>query len=236
MVDDTAGPGVEVNAHWLSEAAHHVEGESKPRGRCLGDGFFVSIVVLFLIFCNRGRALERPQEERGQAGVLFQRAGQTVARLRLCGVEHLFQRGAADDLPDFLQVIGQADYIALGGLDGAVMAEDFERRADAGENQIGTTDAFGLQALDPVSDADRQFPQDIGPVADGSVLGTRAADEVDTGGERGGIAGTKTRRHFSSNRPRAGDGPTTANHAGEQRLPPLSGFVGKDNGADTIFA
>ena len=96
------------------EAAHDVEGERKSRGY-LGDGFFVGLVVLFLILCNRGRALERPQEKRGQAGVFFQCAGQTVARLRLGGAEHLLQRGATDDFPDFLQIIGQADYIALGG-------------------------------------------------------------------------------------------------------------------------
>ena len=183
MADDAVGPGVEVNAHGLGEAAHYVEGERKSRGCGFGDGFFVGLVVLFLIFCNRGGALERPQEERGQAGVLFQCSGQAVARLRLCGAENLLQRGATDDLPDFLQVIGQADYIAFGSFDGAVAAENFECWADAGEDQIGTTDAFALQALDPVGDADRQFAQDIGPVADGGVLGAGAADEVDAGGE-----------------------------------------------------
>ena len=154
MADDAVGPGVEVNAHGLGEAAHYVEGEGKARGRGLGDGVFVGLVVLLLIFCNRGGALERPQEERGQAGVLFKCAGQAITRLGLCGAEHLLQRGATDDLPDFLQVIGQADYIALGGFDGAVAAENFERWTDAGEDQIGTTDAFALQALDPVSDAE----------------------------------------------------------------------------------
>ena len=73
LADDAVGPGVEVNAHGLGEAAHHVEGKGKSRARDLGDGFFVGLVVLFpcvyrrrtLILCNRGGALERPQEERG---------------------------------------------------------------------------------------------------------------------------------------------------------------------------
>ena len=73
MADDAVGPGVEVNAHGLGEAAHYIEGERKARGCGFGDGFFVGLVVLFagvgrgrtLIFCNGGGALERPQEERG---------------------------------------------------------------------------------------------------------------------------------------------------------------------------
>ena len=55
-------------------------------------------------------------------------------RLGLGRAEHLLQGGAAYYLPDFLQVIGQADYVAFGGFDGAVAAENFEGRADAGED------------------------------------------------------------------------------------------------------
>ena len=41
-------------------------------------------------------------------------------------------------------------------------------------------------------------------------------------------------RHLGRNRPRAGDGPATADHAREERLPALGGLVGEDDAADAI--
>ena len=137
------------------------------------------------------RALERPEEERREPRVLLDGAGRAVAGLGLGGAEHLREGAAAHDLPDLLQVLGERDLAPVGGLDLRVAAEDLERRADAGEDEVGAADAFALQALHPVADARRQLAQDVGPVADRRVVGTRAADEVDAGGEARGFAGAQ---------------------------------------------
>ena len=58
-------------------------------------------------------ALQRPEEERGEAGVLLQRTRHAVASLRLGRAQHLLQGLAADDLPDLFQVLRQPDRDAL---------------------------------------------------------------------------------------------------------------------------
>ena len=134
------------------------------------------------------RALERPEEERREPRVLLDGAGRAVAGLGLGGAEHLREGAPAHDLPDLLQVLGERDLAPVGGLDLRVAAEDLKRRADAGEDEVGAADAFALQALHPVADAVRQLAQHVGPVAHRGVVGARAADEVNAGGESGGFS------------------------------------------------
>ena len=68
-----------------------------------------------------------------------------------------------------------------------VAAEDFQRRPDAGKDEIGTANAFFLEASHPVGDALRQLAENLAPIADASIFGARSADEVDAGGEGCGV-------------------------------------------------
>ena len=43
--------------------------------------------------------------------------------------------------------------------------DQLERRSDAGEDQVGATNALVLQPLHPAGDTRREFAQDIGPVS-----------------------------------------------------------------------
>ena len=201
-LDDAAFPLGKVDAERLREAAHDVEDQREALGLAAGGALFVVVLVgrlLVLALVARGvrrlavRALERPEEERREPRVLLDGAGRAVAGLGLGGAEHLGEGAPAHDLPDLLQVLGERDLAPVGGLDLRVAAEDLERRADAGEDEVGAADAFALQALHPVADAVRQLAQDVGPVADRRVVGARAADEVDAGGEGGGFAGAQAR-------------------------------------------
>ena len=112
--------------------------------------------------------------------------------MRCVRTKHLLERRAADDLPDLLQVLGQAYVPALSGLDRTVAAEDLECGPDAGEHEICASDAFVLQPLHPVAHACGQFAQDIRPVADGRFQGSWTADQVDTGSKRGRVPSTQT--------------------------------------------
>ena len=83
LADDAVGPGVEVNAHGLGEAAHYVEGSAKPVAAALatasssassscspvlaGAGLWFS--------CNRGGALSVHRKSAVRRGVFFECAG-----------------------------------------------------------------------------------------------------------------------------------------------------------------
>lgn len=88
--DDAPGPALQVDAHRLREAAHHVERQVEPR-RC---GRFVLGGVRRRAAAGVG-GLQGPEEQGGEAGVFFQRAGHAVAGARFGGAEHGFERGAA---------------------------------------------------------------------------------------------------------------------------------------------
>jgi len=156
--------------------------------------------VVFLVFVGIHRleacattfsALERPEEEGRQAGVLFNRPGCAVAGLRLGGAEDLLQRRPADDLPDLLQILGQFDHPPFGSLDLRITAEYLQRRADAGEYQVRAANPFTMEPLHPVAHAPGQLAQHVRPVAHRRIVGTRPTDEVNTRGEGGGFHRTK---------------------------------------------
>jgi len=107
----------------------------------------------------------------------------------------------------------QGNLMTLGIFDSGVAAIDLHRWADAGEHQVGPPDAFGRQAIHPVTNALGELTKDIDPITRGRIVRSRTADEVDAGGEGGGIAGAKARAHLGSNGPRSGDRPPTADHA-----------------------
>ena len=242
-------PLLEVDAQRLRKAAHDVEDEGEAHGLAGGGALGVLRVLVggrfvggrVRVLCSGpaggvgGRRLQRPEEERRQSRVLLQRAGEAVARLRLRRAKYALKRGAADDLPDLLQVLRQADRAPIGGLDGAVAAEDLQGGADAGEHEIGAADALALQALHPVGDALRQLAQHVGPVADGRVARPGAADEVNAGSERRRLSGVQPAAHLSRDGPRAGERPASADDAGEQRLPTFRRFVGEDYRSDAVI-
>jgi hypothetical protein len=179
----------------LREAAHDVEDqrEALPAGRqglglAAGRALFVVVlvdrfVVLALVAgdvrCLAVRALERPEEQRGQACVFLDGPGGAVTGAALGGAEHLGERASAHDLPHLFQVLGELDLAPVGGLDLAVPAEDLERRANAGKDEVGAPDAFALQSLHPVTDATWQLKEDLAPITD-FVTATSTADQVDT--------------------------------------------------------
>src|SRR5690606_38535181 len=80
-----------------------------------------------------------------------------------------------------------------------------------------------------------QFAVDVTPVADGGILGTGAADEMNVGGQGCGLAGAEPVTHLGRKRPGAGDGPAPADEAREECLPALGGLMGKDDAADAIL-
>ena len=242
-LDDAAFPLGKFYAERLGEAAHDVEDERESLGFSGGGARVVVILVgrlLVLVVCVARRlairALERPEEERREPRVLLDGPRGTVARFAIRGAQHLGESTPPHDLPDLLQVLGECNLAPFGGLDLRVAAEDLERRSNACEDEVCAADPFTLEALHPVANPVRQLAQDVGPVAYCCFVGARAADEVDAGGQRRGIAGAQARAHLGRNRPRSGDGPATANHAGEERLPPLGRLVGEDNRAHAIRA
>ena len=172
---------------------------------------FVSLAVASLFL----RALKRPQKQRRQAGILLQGARHPVPGGSLRRAEHLLERRTAHDLPDFFQILRQSDLLPLCRLHSPVAAEDFERGADAGEHQIGTAHTFLLQVLHPVGDAQGQFPQHIGPLADRSILWTRSADQVNAGRQGSRVASSKTRISFGCDGPRGSNRPATSDHTCE---------------------
>ena len=240
-LDDAAFPLGKLDAERLREAAHHVEDQREALGLAAGGALFVVVLVgrlfvLALVACVLRRlavrALERPEEQRREPRVLLDGAGRAVAGLGLGGAEHLGEGAAAHDLPDLLQVLGERDLAPVGGLDLRVAAEDLERRADAGEDEVGAAHAFALQALHPVADALRQLAQDVGPVADRRVVRARAADEMDAGGEARGISGAQPGTHFCRESATSRDDPAAADHPGKKRLPALGRLVREDDATD----
>ena len=110
--------------------------------------------------------MKGPEEQGGEPRVLLDGACcSAVSCAGFDGAEHLGQRAAANHLPDLLQILGQADLAPVSALDLNVAAEDFERRPDAGKDEVCATHAFALQPLHPVANAVRQSTQHIGPVS-----------------------------------------------------------------------
>ena len=133
-------------------------------------------------------ALKRPEEQRRQAGVFFEGTRHAVASGCFSRTENLLERRAAHDLPDLFQILRQADFSAIRRLHGPIAAEDFQCRTDAGKYEISAAHAFALQVLHPVGDTQGQFPEHIGPLADGSIVLTRAANQMNAGGQGGRVA------------------------------------------------
>ena len=115
--------------------------------------------------------------------------------------------------PDVLQVFTERDNGPVGLLDPAVAAEDFEGRAETGEDRVGTDDAFAREARHPFVDPAGKFGKDVAPVAD--IVGAhravgilaRAADEMDGGGESR-CPWARVGLHLGVDWPRAGDDPS----------------------------
>ena len=130
------------------------------------------------------RALEGPEEQRGQSGVFFERARQAVARLRFRRAKHLLKGRPTNDLPDLFQVLGKADLAALSGLHRAVAAEDFQARVRCRRTLDPRRGCLRPASAPSSPRRGAEVPvQDIGPVADRGVLKPWAADEVDAGSE-----------------------------------------------------
>ena len=68
LTDDAVGPDIEVDTHRLGETAHDIEGETEPLGLYRGGCFLVVLFAVAVLF-GGFRALEGPEEQRGQAGV-----------------------------------------------------------------------------------------------------------------------------------------------------------------------
>jgi hypothetical protein len=152
-LDHAAFPLGQLDAERLRETAHDVEDQREALGRAAGRALLVLLVVvllfvLVLVACALRRlpvgALERPEEKRREPRVLLNGAGGAVAGTSLGSAEHLRERAPAHDLPDFLQVLGERDFAALGGLHLRVAAENLERGSDAGKDEVGAPDAFAL--------------------------------------------------------------------------------------------
>ena len=78
-------------------------------------GFLFGVTGRFSVDpIGRGRA-KCPQEYRGQPRVFFERAGATIARLRLGRAEDLVQCGAADHFPNLFEIFGERYLAAVRG-------------------------------------------------------------------------------------------------------------------------
>ena len=68
-------------------------------------------------------------------------------------------------------IAAEGDLSFLGVHDLGVSADRLPGRPDAGEDEIGTANAFFLQTVHPVGDAVRQFAEYLAPVADRASSG-----------------------------------------------------------------
>ena len=109
--------------------------------------------------------LQRPQEEGGEAGVFLQAGRAALAGAR---AQHLLQRQPGHRLPHIGEiaalvrlagrgVAAQRDGAVFGVHHLAVLAVEFQRRADAGKDQVRAADAFGFEAGHPGGDAAGKF-------------------------------------------------------------------------------
>ena len=155
---------------------------------------FIIVGVSLIVLRNRAFrcALHRPQEQRGESGVFFQRAGRSVAGLRLCRAQHLLQAPLGPPPPTpFSKYSGRATTRPSAVSTLRVATIYLQRRPDARKHQVRAPEALALQLLHPVADAPRQLPQHLAPITNGRIL--RAAGrqtEVDAGGESCGVLAT----------------------------------------------
>jgi hypothetical protein len=126
----------------------------------------------------------------------------------------LLQRRAANDLPYLLQEGVEPHFLAIRRLYTGILAVDFQRWTDTGEDKVRATYTFSLKALDPIADANWKLSKDRAPVADRRIARTRTANEVDACGERGRVPCAQSAGHFCCDRPRACNGPSSPCHAG----------------------
>jgi hypothetical protein len=82
----------------------------------------------------------------GQAGVFFKGAGISVR-------ENDGERFLGDRRPDTFQVFLERDGFATGFLDARIAGEDFQCRAETGEDGVRADDAFLGQTRHPFVDA-----------------------------------------------------------------------------------
>ena len=66
------------------------------------------------------------------------------------------------------------------------------------------------------------------------MLAPGPADEMNTGGKCGAVAGAHAAGALGGNGPGGGDSPAAGDEAGEQRLPALGRFVREHHAADAV--
>ena len=122
--------------------------------------------------------------------------------------------------------------MAIGGLDLRVAAEDLQRWADAGEDQVGAAHTLALQALHPVADAhgNSRRTSAQSPTARVSGRGRQPSERWSpAGGSRAAV-----HAHFSSNRPRSCDH-SRPDHSGEECFPAFGRLVREDHTSDSVI-
>ena len=128
-------------------------------------------------------SVQRPEPHRGEAGVFFKAGGVSIR-------ENHRECFLGDGGPDLFQIFLERDCLAAGFLHAGIAGEDFQGRAETGEDGVRADDAFLGQAWHPFVDAAGQLLQHVAPIADfvraHRAVGilARAADEMDGGSER----------------------------------------------------
>ena len=177
-------------------------------------------------------ALEGPQEQRRQARVLLQRA-----RPRRRRPPPRPAPGASAARPTTSHTFSRYSARPTSRPSAVSTARRLLKISRAGPMQANTRSAprtpSPLQARHPGGDAPAGSSRSTSAQSPiGASGGTRAADQMDAGGQCGGLLRTQAPRPLRGDRPGADDRPAAADHAGEQRLPAFGGLVGKDHGTD----
>jgi hypothetical protein len=184
--NDSTFPFGKVDAKGLCETTHHVEDKhvagSLPLHTVVLLPFIVLLLFLVLSFIDSaeikvGSTLQRPEEQGGEPRVFFQGAGSPVASSSLGCSKHLLESKTSNNFPNFLKVFRELYRTSFRRLHLTVAAEHFEGRADTGEDEVGSSDAFLLKALHPVAYTSRQFLEDLAPVAH-HIMRSRPTDYV----------------------------------------------------------
>jgi hypothetical protein len=86
----------------------------------------------------------RPQEQGRKPRVFLERTDAAVLRLCLGGAEHLRKSRPADDFPNLFEVFVQRHFLSVRGFNSGKLTKNFERRADAGKNEVSALDPLPL--------------------------------------------------------------------------------------------
>ena len=147
---------LEVHAEPLGDLAGGVvfEREASLGGFSLGNVVILLVVGVVVILrvgaaARDSAGAKRPEHNRREAGVRFEAGCVGVAEDHRKGFGRY--RG-----PDLLEVLAERYHFAAGLLDPRVAGEDFEGRAEAGEDRISADDAFFGEAGHPLVDTRRQ--------------------------------------------------------------------------------